>query len=193
MARQQTPSTRAKAKPKRTTESVSVKECLCGCGGSPKGRFLPGHDAKLKGRLKKEALGDDAEIATAAVKRLASLGWSWVLAVTPEEKERRQIELIKKRAAAQERKVKLEEHRVQQAAKPKRTTLSGYSLYNTARAHATLDEPLLSAEAINDTYKAEFAKLIAEYGPHNVPTEEINMLTQDSMVRHIRRRESMAG
>jgi hypothetical protein len=32
-----------------TRQKIKLPECLCGCGGRTKGgRFLPGHDAKLK-------------------------------------------------------------------------------------------------------------------------------------------------
>ena len=50
------------------------KKCGCGCGGMTKGgQFLPGHDAKLKGFLKKAAREDHSE---AAFERLVALGWA---------------------------------------------------------------------------------------------------------------------
>lgn len=42
-------------KPKRVAAVKEGRDCECGCGDKPKGgRFLPGHDAKLHSRLKKE-------------------------------------------------------------------------------------------------------------------------------------------
>jgi hypothetical protein len=47
-------------------------ECECGCGGHTKGgRFLPGHDAKLKKQLIGQALGGKKR----ARNRLEKLGW----------------------------------------------------------------------------------------------------------------------
>lgn len=52
----------------------AVSECLCGCGGSTKGRFVPGHDATLKETLKAtvEAAPEHAHFAKAA---LETFGW----------------------------------------------------------------------------------------------------------------------
>lgn len=48
------------------------RKCHCGCGSSVKRRFLPGHDAKLKGRLVREARsGSDA-----AKQQLEEYGWT---------------------------------------------------------------------------------------------------------------------
>lgn len=44
----------------------AVSTCLCGCGGTTKGRFVPGHDATLKEALKATPGGDAA---------LATFGW----------------------------------------------------------------------------------------------------------------------
>ena len=48
--------------------------CLCGCGGTTKTRFVPGHDARLKSALTRTAAkgGEPAELATRA---LARFGW----------------------------------------------------------------------------------------------------------------------
>jgi hypothetical protein len=52
---------------------VRAPECLCGCGAHTKGgRFLPGHDAKLKKRLVDEALSGKKRAAN----KLEKLGWS---------------------------------------------------------------------------------------------------------------------
>lgn len=49
----------------------AISACLCGCGGTTKGRFVPGHDATLKESLKvtAEAGNQDAQAA------LATFGW----------------------------------------------------------------------------------------------------------------------
>lgn len=49
----------------------AISSCLCGCGGSTKGRFVPGHDATLKEALKNGAAAGD-ESSKAA---LATFGW----------------------------------------------------------------------------------------------------------------------
>lgn len=60
-----TPITEAPSKRARRTPAEKVEDgkaanrtpCECGCGGTPKGRksrFLPGHDAKHYGRIKRE-------------------------------------------------------------------------------------------------------------------------------------------
>jgi hypothetical protein len=45
--------------------------CECGCGDRCARRFLPGHDAKLKSRLSKEATAGDLSAATEIQRR----GW----------------------------------------------------------------------------------------------------------------------
>lgn len=50
-----------------------IKECLCACSGRTKGgRFLPGHDAKLKKALVADARAGKKR----AVNKLEKLGWS---------------------------------------------------------------------------------------------------------------------
>lgn len=51
------------------------RRCGCGCGKPVKRRFLPGHDAKLKSRLLKEARGG----SEAAKRNLEENGWSHFL------------------------------------------------------------------------------------------------------------------
>jgi hypothetical protein len=47
--------------------------CMCGCGGQTKGgRFLPGHDAKLKKALVADARAGKKR----AINKLVKLGWS---------------------------------------------------------------------------------------------------------------------
>jgi hypothetical protein len=48
--------------------------CECGCGLPVRRRFLPGHDARLRSRLLREA-----RAGVAARKELARLGWSRAL------------------------------------------------------------------------------------------------------------------
>ena len=48
----------ANAKPE---QAQPVKRCLCGCGGETKGRFVPGHDARVKGLLRRLDLGKAKE------------------------------------------------------------------------------------------------------------------------------------
>jgi len=49
-----------------------MSNCWCGCGAVVRNRFLPGHDAKLKSRLVKEARDGDR----AAIQQLEQLGWT---------------------------------------------------------------------------------------------------------------------
>ena len=56
MADEETKATRRKATKKAATGAP--KKCECGCDGQTKGgRFLPGHDSKLKSRLQREYRG----------------------------------------------------------------------------------------------------------------------------------------
>ena len=56
-----------------TKPKTKAPECLCGCGGRTKGgRFLPGHDAKLK----KVLVADARAGKKRARKKLEKLGWS---------------------------------------------------------------------------------------------------------------------
>jgi len=60
--------TKTKAAPKPKTAT-----CNCGCKGTTKGgRFLPGHDAKLKSRLVTKAKAGDAK----AISTLKEFGWT---------------------------------------------------------------------------------------------------------------------
>jgi hypothetical protein len=63
-------------KPRQPRPSSGV--CICGCAGTTKGgRFLPGHDAKLKSALRARiAEGDEAARA-----RMIELGWEKFLPV----------------------------------------------------------------------------------------------------------------
>lgn len=49
----------------------AIATCLCGCGGSTKGRFMPGHDATLKEALKTGAAAGCQHSSDA----LTTFGW----------------------------------------------------------------------------------------------------------------------
>ena len=67
-------------RPVATASTQVSSACLCGCGGLPKrGRFLPGHDAKLKGALLRRARHGDSS----ALAELRQLGWDHFLKATP--------------------------------------------------------------------------------------------------------------
>ncbi len=58
---------------KKAKIESEVPKCECGCDDATNGgRFLPGHDAKLKSKLIKDALAG----GEGAVKRLEALGWT---------------------------------------------------------------------------------------------------------------------
>jgi hypothetical protein len=54
-----------------------AKPCQCGCGSlaSPGSRFIPGHDAKLKARLKRQVKDPNPVVRIMAVARVRELGW----------------------------------------------------------------------------------------------------------------------
>lgn len=52
-----------------------MKTCECGCGATVSRRFKPGHDAKLKSMLLKEARSGNES----AKRRLKALGWDHLL------------------------------------------------------------------------------------------------------------------
>lgn len=86
---------------------VERAECLCGCGGFPAGkggRFLPGHDGRLKGQLLKVARGADPVAAEEAAGILVKFGWGHFLIETAKERAKRQrIAAAKAREAEKER------------------------------------------------------------------------------------------
>ena len=52
------------------------QECECGCDSKTKGgRFLPGHDAKLKSQLLQAIKTGPARTAAKARNRMSELGW----------------------------------------------------------------------------------------------------------------------
>lgn len=74
MATATKPKTPAKAKAK--TNGKGPVECLCACGSTTKGgRFMPGHDAKLKSALVKTAKDGTTATKAKARTRLVELGW----------------------------------------------------------------------------------------------------------------------
>lgn len=63
-------------------QTVTTPRCECGCGVTTKGgRFLPGHDAKLKKQLIRLALSGKKR----AVNRLEKLGWTKFLKAAKEK------------------------------------------------------------------------------------------------------------
>ena len=57
---------------KTNTKKSKTPKCECGCGETTKGgRFVPGHDAKLKSALVAAALAGSKRATT----RLQKLGW----------------------------------------------------------------------------------------------------------------------
>ncbi|MGC3991633.1 MAG: hypothetical protein QM796_18480 [Chthoniobacteraceae bacterium] len=73
------------------TDNTGPKLCECGCEAPTKGgRFLPGHDAKLKKQLIADALAGGKR----AEKKLEALGWTKFL-----EAKREKIEAKQKRGS----------------------------------------------------------------------------------------------
>lgn len=62
----------ARVNPVQRRPPEGMRNCGCGCGAVVRNRFLPGHDAKLKSRLVKEARSG-SEIAK---QQLEEHGWS---------------------------------------------------------------------------------------------------------------------
>lgn len=79
--------TESKAKPKATPKAKAPRDCQCGCGGQTKGgRFLPGHDAKLKSALQTEYRGATTKAQRDKVaKRFDELGWGRFVPVLTDE------------------------------------------------------------------------------------------------------------
>ena len=70
------------------TTALEVKTCKCGCGANVRRNFLPGHDAKLKGRLLKATKSADWWVREPAVIAMVEQGWGHfvdgeILAQTP--------------------------------------------------------------------------------------------------------------
>ena len=72
--------------PRKPAATVAAKDskpakrtpqpCACGCGDQTKGgRFLPGHDARLKGRLLAQLREGSARERATAEKALRANGW----------------------------------------------------------------------------------------------------------------------
>lgn len=58
-----------------TTGTTTTKTCECGCEAPVRRRFLPGHDAKLKGRLINECTAPEWWVREAAVHGLLERNW----------------------------------------------------------------------------------------------------------------------
>lgn len=90
---------------------ISGKACLCGCQEETPGRFRPGHDAKLKGKLlrahlagvKVRALYDEGEkemTARAFAKEVSTDKHDWSVALDRrKEKERAAAEALRIKAS----------------------------------------------------------------------------------------------
>jgi len=63
---------------RRAVTTTDPKPCECGCGAITRrgSRFLPGHDAKLKSKLRKATKKGNANAKAAAKKELKSRGWA---------------------------------------------------------------------------------------------------------------------
>jgi hypothetical protein len=60
---------------KRPQREQGTRPCECGCGAEVRSRFLPGHDAKLKSRLLREARSSDPILRLPAKLDLERRGW----------------------------------------------------------------------------------------------------------------------
>lgn len=81
----------------QNTTTKEPQDCGCGCGGKTGGgKFLPGHDAKLKGRLIREAREGNKK----AIASLKDLGWAkYIPAVEPKAKKTKKGEPAAEQAA----------------------------------------------------------------------------------------------
>lgn len=92
----------------RTSKNRTPRECECGCGGmTGGGRFIPGHDSKMKSRL----LGEYDEGSAEAGATLIEKGW-----YTQEQLDGRAAKAAAKEAARLEREVAREQAREERAA-----------------------------------------------------------------------------
>lgn len=85
-----------------------MNDCLCGCGGKTARRFMPGHDARLKGELLRQATDPEAKAAdrSKAEKRLNELNWGHFLTKAQATAERKAKAKAGRDEAAAERKQK---------------------------------------------------------------------------------------
>jgi hypothetical protein len=87
---------KAKATKNGAKGAKPAKSCECGCRGATKGgRFLIGHDAKLKSRLINEALAGDKKSEA----EIGRLGWVAFLEKSRGSRDRKQA--AKAKAAAE--------------------------------------------------------------------------------------------
>lgn len=75
-----TTATKTKKANKESNGAISVtRKCMCGCGGLTKGgKFLPGHDAKLKGTLQK-SFRSDKGLNVKQKELVKNLGWTHLM------------------------------------------------------------------------------------------------------------------
>jgi hypothetical protein len=66
------------AKPKREKVPATVRKCSCGCGGETTGYFVPGHDARFKGKLLRAERGEDTPEKLLGAKVAGQYKWQTV-------------------------------------------------------------------------------------------------------------------
>jgi hypothetical protein len=105
-----------------TTTPAATPEraaCLCGCGGVPTGkggRFLPGHDGRLKGQLLAQARGGSEAERDEAARVLAFFGWSHFLIERAKDRNKRLA--AERRAAREAEAAAAEAAKAERAAQP---------------------------------------------------------------------------
>lgn len=79
----------ASTPPKRNKRRTQAgRDCECGCGGTTRGgRFLPGHDAKLKGALLRQAFAEGGN--GAAMAELTRRDWAHFYAAFADNETKR--------------------------------------------------------------------------------------------------------
>lgn len=119
------------------TKTIKVGEderlsCLCGCGGTPKGKnskFVMGHDARLKGKLTRAHLTDtpiviftDGKAGKQQTARALckDLGWDGILEAAEDRQkavDAKQAEIQAKKEAVAKKKAEAEEAKAERQAK----------------------------------------------------------------------------
>lgn len=85
---------------RKKSEGNENSQCECGCGEITNGgRFRPGHDAKLKSRLIKEALAGGKRAAA----KLEALGWTRFLETKRRLLAQKEAKAAKRKATAGEK------------------------------------------------------------------------------------------
>jgi hypothetical protein len=89
------------AEPQAQTAPNAGHTCLCGCGSPTKGRFVPGHDARLKSRLINTVLDPKSHVEDRkdAEAELGTLGWADFLTKSRKAREAKSAAKAAKEAA----------------------------------------------------------------------------------------------